>query len=183
MRAKARARRVKMILTDVDGTLTDGSLAVLPDGQEVKSYHVRDGLAVLLAQLAGLKLGIITGKTSTGLEHRARRLKIDDLYQGALDKRPVFKKILEKHGLKAEDVAFIGDDLGDLAVLQEVGLSAAVADAHPAVLRAVHYRCRKKGGEGAFREFVEFILGAQGKWGLITDSFAEIFDRRAGTGA
>lgn len=178
MRARARARRIKMILTDVDGTLTDGKLFVLPDGQEVKAYHVQDGLAVLMAQLAGLKLGIITGKTSAALEHRAARLKIDDLYQGVIDKGPVFRRILEKHGLRTEEVAFIGDDLGDLAVLKAAGLSAAVADAHPAVRRQVHYVCRKKGGAGAFREFVDFILGAQKKWGLITQKFAEIFDRK-----
>jgi 3-deoxy-D-manno-octulosonate 8-phosphate phosphatase (KDO 8-P phosphatase) len=167
-----------MILTDVDGTLTDGKLAVLPDGQEVKTYHVKDGLAVLMAQLAGLKLGIISGKTSKALELRAARLKIDDLYQGAIDKRPAFREILAKHGLQAEEVAYIGDDLGDLAVLKAVGLSAAVADAHPAVRREVHYVCRKKGGDGAFREFVDFILGAQDKWGLIKERFAEIFDRK-----
>jgi len=177
MRAKARARRIKMILTDVDGTLTDGRLLVLPDGQEVKGYHVRDGLAVLMAQLAGLKLGIITGKTSPALERRAARLKIEDLYQGAIDKVPVFRRILDKHGLRAEEVAFIGDDLGDLEVLKSAGLSAAVADAHPAVLRSVHYVCRRKGGDGAFREFVDFILGAQKKWGLITERFAQIFNR------
>ncbi|MBM3294226.1 MAG: 3-deoxy-D-manno-octulosonate 8-phosphate phosphatase [Candidatus Aminicenantes bacterium] len=178
MRAKARARRVKMILTDVDGTLTDGRLFVLPDGREVKSYHVQDGLAVLLAQLAGLKLGIITGKTSEALEHRAARLRIDELHQGAVDKLPVFRRILEKHGLSAEETAFIGDDVGDLAVLGEAGLAAAVADAHPAVLRRVHYVCRKKGGDGAFREFVDFILGAQKKWGLVTEGFSEIFNRK-----
>jgi 3-deoxy-D-manno-octulosonate 8-phosphate phosphatase (KDO 8-P phosphatase) len=178
MRVRARARRIKMILTDVDGTLTDGKLAVLPDGQEVKTYHVQDGLAVVLAQLAGLKLGIITGKNSPALEYRAARLKIEDVYQGVIDKRPVFQRILEKHGLRAEEVAYIGDDLGDLAVLKTAGLSGAVADAHPVVRRQAHYVCRKKGGDGAFREFVDFILGAQKKWGLIADKFAEIFNRK-----
>jgi 3-deoxy-D-manno-octulosonate 8-phosphate phosphatase (KDO 8-P phosphatase) len=178
MRPKARARRIEMILTDVDGTLTDGKPAVLPDGQEVKSYHVQDGQAVLLAQLAGLKLGIITGKTSKAFEHRAARLKIEEVHQGALDKRPVFRRILKKHGLRADEAAYIGDDLGDLAVLKEAELSAAVADAHPSVRREVHHLCKKKGGEGAFREFADFILGAQNKGGLITEKFADIFDRK-----
>lgn len=178
MTNKARARRVRMVLTDVDGTLTDGTLAVLPDGEEVKSYHVKDGLAVLLAQLAGLKLGIITGKTSRGLEHRAARLKVDELVQGAIDKMPPYRAILERHGLRPEETAFIGDDFGDLAVLRAAGFSAAVADAHPLVRRSVHYVCRANGGRGAFRELVEYILTAQGKWGLVDEGFKTLFDRK-----
>ena len=177
MRLKTRARRVKMILTDVDGTLTDGTLAVLPDGEEVKSYHVRDGLGVLLAQMAGLKLGIITGKKSRGLEKRAERLKIGDLYQGAVDKMPAFREILAKHGLRPEEVAYIGDDLGDLAILGAVGLAAAVADAHPAVRKRVHYVCRAAGGRGAYRELIDLILTAQKKWGKVTAGFGVLFDR------
>jgi 3-deoxy-D-manno-octulosonate 8-phosphate phosphatase (KDO 8-P phosphatase) len=178
MRKKARARRIKMVLMDVDGTLTDGTLAVLPDGEEVKSYHVKDGLAVLMAQLAGIKVGIITGKMSKGLEKRAERLKITDLYQGAIHKKPVFDQILAKHHLEPQEVAYIGDDLGDLEILHCVGLSGAVADAHPVVKKSAHYVCRNKGGRGAFREFIDFIIGAQKKWGLIKSGFQEIFDRR-----
>jgi len=171
MTGKARARRIKMILTDVDGTLTDGTLAVLPDGEEVKTYHVRDGLGVLLAQLVGLRTGIITGKTSRGLEKRAKRLKIEELHQGVIDKRPVFEDILRRHGLKPEEVAYIGDDIGDLEVMKRAGLAGAVADAHPVILRQAHYVCRTAGGRGAFREFVEFIIGAQRKWGVVTARF------------
>jgi 3-deoxy-D-manno-octulosonate 8-phosphate phosphatase (KDO 8-P phosphatase) len=178
MTNKARARRVRMILTDVDGTLTDGTLAVLPDGEEIKTYHVKDGLAVLLAQIAGLKLGIITGKTSKGLEHRAARLKIDELVQGAVDKMPSYRGILARHGLRPEETAYIGDDLGDLAVLKAVGFAAAVADAHPIVRRSAHYVCKARGGRGAFRELVDYILTAQGKWGLVTAEFETIFDRK-----
>jgi 3-deoxy-D-manno-octulosonate 8-phosphate phosphatase (KDO 8-P phosphatase) len=175
---RARARRIKMVLSDVDGTLTDGKLAVLPDGEEVKTYNVKDGMAVLLAQLAGLKLGLITGKTSKGLEHRARRLKIDDLYQGALDKRPALAAILAKHGLEPGEIAYLGDDLGDLPLLEVVGLAAVVADAHPGVRKAAHFICKRRGGDGAFRELVDFIIGAQGKWGLVTAGFGRIFDRK-----
>ncbi|MCX6559708.1 MAG: HAD-IIIA family hydrolase [Candidatus Aminicenantes bacterium] len=178
MTNRARARRIRMILTDVDGTLTDGTLAVMPDGEEIKSYHVKDGLAVLLAQLAGLKLGIITGKRSRGLEHRAARLKIDELVQGAVDKMPPFRDILTRHGLRPEEVAFIGDDLGDLAVLRMAGFSAAVADAHPAVRKSVHYVCKARGGRGAYRELVDYILTAQRKWDLVTAEFKTIFDRK-----
>jgi 3-deoxy-D-manno-octulosonate 8-phosphate phosphatase (KDO 8-P phosphatase) len=178
MTNRARARRIRMILTDVDGTLTDGTLTVLPDGEEIKSYHVHDGLAVLLAQLAGLKLGIITGKRSSGLEHRAARLKIDDLVQGAVDKMPPFREILARRGLRPEEVAYIGDDLGDLEIMRTAGFSAAVADAHPTVRKSVHYVCRAEGGRGAYREFVDYILTAQRKWDLVTAGFKTIFARK-----
>ena len=178
MAAKARARRIKMVLSDVDGTLTDGKLTVLPDGEELKSYHVRDGMGVLLAQLADLELGIITGKTSKGLEKRAERLKISELHQGAIDKMPVFMEILKKYALRPEEVAYIGDDLGDLEVIKSVGLAAAVGDAHPLIKKHAHYVCRKNGGQGAFRELIEFIIAAQKKGDAITSRFKLIFDRK-----
>jgi 3-deoxy-D-manno-octulosonate 8-phosphate phosphatase (KDO 8-P phosphatase) len=179
MTRKTRARRIRMILTDVDGTLTDGTLTVLPDGEEVKSYHVRDGLGVMLAQVAGLETGIITGKTSRGLEKRAERLKISELHQGILDKRPVFEDILRRRGLAPEEVAYIGDDFGDIAVMRRAGLSAAVADAHPAVRKEADYVCRRTGGHGAFRELVEFIIGAQRKWGVVTARFEYLFEKKS----
>jgi 3-deoxy-D-manno-octulosonate 8-phosphate phosphatase (KDO 8-P phosphatase) len=159
-----RALRIKMIIMDVDGTLTDGTLSVLPDGEEVKSYHVRDGLGILLAHLVGFKTAIITGKTSRALEKRAERLGIDELHQGILDKKRVLEGILTKHNLKSEEVAYIGDDLGDLEVIRAVGLAAAVADAHPEVRKHCHFISRHNGGKGAVRELIEFILGAQNKW-------------------
>jgi 3-deoxy-D-manno-octulosonate 8-phosphate phosphatase (KDO 8-P phosphatase) len=178
MSNKARAVRIKMVLMDVDGTLTDGTLAVLPDGEEIKSYNVRDGMGVLLAQLAGLKVGIITGKTSKGLEKRAERLKISEIYQGVIDKKKVLNEILERNRLMPEDVAYIGDDLGDLEVIKSVGFSAAVADAHPIIRKSAHYVCKNRGGGGAFREFIEYIIGAQKKWDIITSGFKKIFDRK-----
>lgn len=174
-----RARPIKMILMDVDGTLTDGTLFVLPDGEEVKSYHVRDGLGILLAQLAGLRMGIITGKTSKALERRAARLGIDELHQGVLDKKKALDVILEKHGLRSEEVAYIGDDLGDLEVIKAVGLAAAVADAHPLIKQHSHFLCQKEGGKGAVREFIEFILESQGKWGMIQEKVKDLFNSRA----
>ena len=180
MDGKSRARRVKMIMMDVDGTLTDGTLFVLPDGEEVKSYNVRDGLGILLAHLAGLKTAIITGKTSRALEKRAAKLRIDELHQGILDKKPVFEAILAKHGLKPEEVAYIGDDLGDLAVLRLVGLAGAVADAHPAVKESCHFVCGHPGGRGAVREFIEFILDAQGKWAEVEEKVKNLSSRNIG---
>lgn len=177
MGKRGRARRIRMILADVDGTLTDGSLTPYPDGEEIKSFNTKDGLGVLIAQLAGLKVGFITGKNSKGLEGRASRLRIDELRQGVIDKMPVFREILGKYGLRPEEIAYIGDDLNDLDVLEASGLSAAPADAVPIVRKRVDFVCRRRGGDGAFRELVDFILGTQKKWGLVKDRFSEIFDR------
>jgi len=148
MEAKKRARQIKMILMDVDGTLTNGTLYVLKNGEEVKSYHVRDGLGILLAFLAGIKTGIITGKNSKALELRAKQLKILELHQGILNKMQVLLHIKEKHKLKNEEIAYIGDDLGDLEVIKAVGLGGAVADAHPLVMPA---KRRQRGCERIYR--------------------------------
>jgi len=171
---KDRARPVEMILMDVDGTMTDGTLMVLPNGEEVKTYNVRDGLGMLLAHLAGIRLGIITGKTSKSLEKRAERLRIFEVHQGIIDKKKTLFEILTKHRLTPERVAYIGDDLGDLAVMKSVGLAAAVADAHPEIRKHAHYVCRAAGGKGAVREFIEFVLESQGKWGEIKTRAHEV---------
>ncbi len=165
-----RAKNITWILMDVDGTLTDGTLLVFPDGEELKTYNVRDGLGILLAHLAGLKTGIITGKTSKALEIRSEKLKIAELHQGILDKKSVLNDILERNGLTAHEVAFIGDDLGDLEVIKSVGFSAAVADAHPVIKENSHFVCQNLGGKGAVREFIEFILSIQKKWKMIQEN-------------
>jgi len=177
---KTRALRIKMIIMDVDGTLTDGTLFVLPDGEEVKSYNVRDGLGILLAHLVGFKTAIITGKTSRALEKRAEKLRIDELHQGILDKKPVLDIILAKHGLAADEAAYIGDDLGDLAVIKSVGLAGAVADAHPEIKKYCHFISGQAGGRGAVREFIEFILGSQGKWGEVEEKVKNLSIRNIG---
>lgn len=178
MKKKERARKVKMILMDVDGTLTDGTILVLPDGEELKSYNVKDGAGILLARLAGLKTGIITGKTSKSLEKRAEKLRILEVYQGVLDKKKVFEEILAKNKLNAEEVAYIGDDLGDLEVIKCAGLAAAVADAHPAIKKRSHFICTKPGGKGAVREFIEFILEAQDKRQIVEAGFKDLLNQR-----
>jgi 3-deoxy-D-manno-octulosonate 8-phosphate phosphatase (KDO 8-P phosphatase) len=177
---KTRARRVKMLIMDVDGTLTDGTVFILPDGEEVKSYNVKDGLGILLAHLAGLKTAIITGKTSKSLEKRAEKLRVAEVHQGILNKKAAFDGILRRHQLAPEDVAYIGDDLGDLEVIKTVGLAAAVADAHPEVKRHCHFICRERGGRGAVREFIEFILAAQDKWTSIEEKVKEISPKSTG---
>jgi 3-deoxy-D-manno-octulosonate 8-phosphate phosphatase (KDO 8-P phosphatase) len=175
----ARARRVKMLIMDVDGTLTDGAVFVLPDGEEVKSYNVKDGLGILLAHLAGLKTGIITGKTSKSLEKRAEKLRVAEVHQGILNKKLALEGILRRHRLQPEEIAYIGDDLGDLEVMKTVGLAAAVADAHPEVKGWAHFVCKEKGGRGAVREFIEFILAAQDKWTSLEEKVKEISPKPA----
>jgi 3-deoxy-D-manno-octulosonate 8-phosphate phosphatase (KDO 8-P phosphatase) len=179
MKAKRRAAKIKMILMDVDGTLTDGSLLIMPNGEELKSFNVRDGMGVLLAQLSGLQVGIITGKISKSLEKRAEKLKITEVYQGVMEKKLILDSILEKHGLKPDQVAYIGDDLGDLEVIKSAGLAAAVADAHPIIKKNCHYICELPGGKGAVREFIEFIIESQGKWEIIQDRIKDIFNRKS----
>jgi len=170
MTEKDRARKIKWILMDVDGTLTDGTLLILPDGEELKSYNVRDGLGILLAHLAGIKTGIITGKISKSLEKRAEKLRIVELHQGILDKKTVLHEILDKNSIDAEEVAYIGDDLGDLEVIKSVGFAAAVADAHPEIKKHSHFICNIPGGRGAVREFIEFILSSQDKWKTVQEN-------------
>jgi len=178
MDTKERAQKIKMIIMDVDGTLTDGSLLVLPDGEELKSYNVKDGAGILLAHLAGLKTGIITGKTSKSLEKRAKRLKILNLYQGTMDKTKALSEILKKNNLAPEEVAYIGDDLGDLEVIKTAGLAGAVADAHPVIKKYSHFISHQPGGKGAVREFIEFILEAQDKWRDIEAKFKELKNQK-----
>lgn len=178
MTNRERAQNIKWILMDVDGTLTDGSLLVLPDGEELKTYNVRDGLGILLAHMAGLKTGIITGKTSKSLEIRSGRLKMSELHQGILDKKPILDKIMKNNGLTVRDVAFIGDDLGDLEVIKSVGFSAAVADSHPEVKKHSHFLCENPGGKGAVREFIEFILSAQEKWDTIQENVKNLASQK-----
>ncbi len=174
MTEKDRARKIKWILMDVDGTLTDGTLLILPDGEELKSYNVRDGLGILLAHLAGIKTGIITGKISKSLEKRAEKLRIEEIHQGILDKKTALHEILDKNGVDAEEVAYIGDDLGDLEVIKSVGFAAAVADAHPEIKKHSHFICNIPGGRGAVREFIEFILSSQDKWKTIQENIKNL---------
>lgn len=178
MRNEDRAQKIKWILMDVDGTLTDGSLLVLPDGEELKTYNVRDGLGILLAHLAGLKTGVITGKTSKSLEIRAEKLKMAEIHQGVLDKKKILFDLLDRNKLDAQEVAYIGDDLGDLEVIKSVGFSGAVADAHTELKKHSHFICQNPGGKGAVREFIEFILSIQQKWEVIQENIKNLPEKR-----
>ena len=134
------------------------------DGREMKNFDVRDGHGVKMIQRYGVKVTLLTGRESEVVQCRARDLDIDEVYQGALNKKDIFEKILLKHNLPSTAVAFLGDDIVDIPVLRRVGFSAAVADALDAVKKSVDYITKHKGGHGAVREICELILQAQGKW-------------------
>ena len=160
----ARAAKIRLILFDVDGVLTDGALIVHSDGSESKRFDIKDGTGIVLAHRAGLLTGLLSGRHSSATLHRAAQLGIPIVRQGLSPKVEVYRQIVGAEGLLDEQVAFMGDDLLDLPVLVRVGLAAAPADAVPEVAARVHWVSRYPGGRGAAREFVELVLQAQGRW-------------------
>lgn len=154
---KEKASRIKLILLDVDGTLTDGQLILGPGGEIYKSFNVKDGLGIYLAQREGIQVGLISGRWSQIVEDRAKELGILHVWQCVKDKAVLFKEILNQFNLRSEEVAFMGDDLNDLPVLKEAGFSAAAGDAIQEVREAVDYVAKRDGGKGAVREFIDFI--------------------------
>ena len=196
--AQARARKIKLLLFDVDGVLTDGKLFIFPappgapqsvlekfashDGQggfgfqsqsliEAKGFHAHDGASISLARLAGIKTGLITKRISETVALRARDLKLEFVRQGIQDKATAFKEIVKEAGLKPEEAAFVGDDVIDLPAMRSGGLSIAVKNARSEVKKEAHYVTPHAGGEGALRDAVEFILKAQGKWKKIVEAY------------
>lgn len=158
---KERCLRLKIILTDVDGVMTDGSIFIMPTGEEARVFNVKDGYGIVLAHAAGLETGIITGRASNSVTERARVLGMSVLKQGSLDKVRLFEEILAEKSLAPHEVAYIGDDYPDLPILQRVGLSAAPADAPLALKEAAFMIMENAGGRGALREFIESILRAR----------------------
>ncbi len=167
----ARIRPIQLILMDVDGTLSDGKLFYDANWVEGKSFNVRDGFGIYLAHSAGLKTGMITGRTSRLVSERARELEMEFVFQGHFEKSSVLDEIIRQSGLREEQIAFIGDDLFDLPVLMRVGFAAAPADADPEVLQRVHFVSRFPGGGGAVREIIEVVLKGQGRWKKILNQF------------
>jgi len=153
-----RARRVKMVLLDVDGVLTDGGLYYTAEGHELKRFHAHDGYGIQRGRDAGLAFGIVSGRSTPIVDARARVLKIDDVIQGTEDKVAAMRTIQRRRGFADEEFAFIGDDLFDIPLLKTVGLSAAPPNAREEVRKAVHYVTRTPGGEGAVRDFIDLIL-------------------------
>lgn len=169
--ALERAKRVKLIIFDVDGVLTDGRLNIGANGELFKSFHCRDGFGITLAHSCGIKSAIITGRTSEIVSTRANELKISAVFQGNLNKRGAYKKIKEQFNLTDDEICYVADDLVDLPVFVQVGFRAAVGDAVPEVVERAHFVANNFGGHGAAREVVEFILKAKGFWQQIIERY------------
>ena len=192
-----RAKKIKVVLFDVDGVLTDGSIWLFPapagtvgavdhtkehipgsgiisqNMVEAKGFNAHDGTAISLARLGGLKTGMVTKRTSETVALRARDLKIDFLFQGAHDKSEILDKILAESGLREEQVAYVGDDVIDLPIMRRCGLAIAVANARPQVKAIAHYETSSRGGHGAARDAVEYILAAQGTLEEVIEAYVQ----------
>ncbi|HLW52426.1 MAG TPA: HAD hydrolase family protein [Candidatus Angelobacter sp.] len=168
---RKRAAQIKVLLMDVDGTMTDGSVTLLsqPDGTalEIKTFDAHDGQGLTLAQAAGLRTGCITGRESAALLRRAHEMKMEFIYMKQPVKMPAYEEILKKAGIADSAVAYIGDDLPDIPLMRRAGLAIAVGDAVPEVKRVAHYTTKANAGDGAVREAVELILKSQHLWGAM----------------
>jgi 3-deoxy-D-manno-octulosonate 8-phosphate phosphatase (KDO 8-P phosphatase) len=196
--AKERAEKIKLLLFDVDGVLTDGKIWIFPappgfeptterylvkqggpggfglvskDYVEAKGFHAHDGTAISLARLAGIKMGLITKRISETVALRARDLRLDHVYQGIQDKLTVFEEILDKEQLRPDQAAYVGDDVIDLPVMRHCGLAIAVPNGRQEVKHQAHFITDHTGGDGALRDAVEYILKAQGKWERVVEEY------------
>jgi 3-deoxy-D-manno-octulosonate 8-phosphate phosphatase (KDO 8-P phosphatase) len=171
----ARAARVRLLLMDVDGVMTDGGYWNVPDGKgglaEIKVFDSQDGLALQWLRRMGLRAGVISGRVSIATEERARSAGLAFVYQGHLEKIPIFEEILEQAELEAEQVGYIGDDYTDVVIMHRVGLAVATANAKPEVKAEAHYVTSAPGGKGAVREVVELLFKAQGRWAEILEHY------------
>jgi 3-deoxy-D-manno-octulosonate 8-phosphate phosphatase (KDO 8-P phosphatase) len=159
---EAKAQEIKLVIFDVDGVLTDGSLYFGDDGQEYKSFNSRDGHGMKMLQFSGIEIGIITGRTSDVVRHRMQNLGVEHVYQGKQEKLPAFEELKAKLGLQENQIAYVGDDVVDLPIMRRVGLAIAVNDAHALVKQHAHWLTPSPGGRGAAREVCEMIMEAQG---------------------
>lgn len=187
--AKSRAKKIKLLLFDVDGVLTDGKLFFVPTARqenrgaaggldltsqgsiEVKGFHAHDGVAISLARVAGIKTGLITKRASETVAVRARDLKLNHIYQGIQDKLGAFREILAREKLTAAEACFVGDDVIDLPVMWNCGFAVAVANARDEVKKDAHYVTKHSGGDGALRDAVEFILKSQGRLKKVVEEY------------
>lgn len=198
--AKARARKIRLLLFDVDGVMTDGKLFIFPAPAgieqptqqhaaqqasfglhsqvssaqivvEAKGFHAHDGAAISLARLGGIKTGLITKRISETVALRARELKLDHVHQGIQDKLTVFEEILRQEGITPSEAGYVGDDVIDLPVMRSCGFAVAVANARHEVKKGAHYVTPHRGGDGALRDAIEYILRAQGKWQRVVSKY------------
>ncbi len=158
------AREVRLLLLDVDGVLTDGTIFLGEEGQEYKAFNSRDGHGIKMLQQSGVIVGIVSGRSSPAVEHRAAELGVRHLHQGCSDKLVIFEQLRGSLGLGASQVAFVGDDIADLPIMVRAGLAIAVNDAHELVRRHAHWVTPSGGGKGAVREVCDFIMSAQGTY-------------------
>jgi 3-deoxy-D-manno-octulosonate 8-phosphate phosphatase (KDO 8-P phosphatase) len=159
---RTRAAKIRLVVLDVDGVLTDGKLFFDEQGREYKAFHARDGHGLKLLRSTGVETAIISGRKSASVSRRMENLGIDRVFQGVEDKLPVLQVICAQQGLSLDQVAYVGDDLLDLAVMRRVGLGVAVADAHFSLLAVAHWQTGQAGGQGAVREVCDLIMDAQG---------------------
>ncbi len=159
-----RARRIALILMDVDGVLTDGGISFTEGNSESKTYDVKDGVGLWIARRAGLRTGVISGRSGAAVVRRAEELRMDEVHLRVADKLQAYRRILRRQKVSDAQVCYLGDDLTDLPVLERAGMPVAVADAHPEVIRRASFVTRAPGGRGAVREVVDTILKAQGRW-------------------
>jgi len=167
------AGRIRLLILDVDGVLTDGRLYFGPAGEALKVFHVRDGHGIKMAQRAGIEVAFLSGRRSDAAYHRSRELDITRFYEGVRDKVAVLEELKAALNLAPEEVAAVGDELVDLPLMARVGLSVAVADAAPEVKAAAHWVTSCRGGEGAVREVTDLLLKAQGKWQELVESWTQ----------
>jgi 3-deoxy-D-manno-octulosonate 8-phosphate phosphatase (KDO 8-P phosphatase) len=164
-----RLKGIQMLLLDVDGVLTTGEIIYTDSGEQIKIFNVKDGLGIRMLKEAGIQVGVITGRKGEALRHRCQNLGLTLVFDGARDKIKAMEKIAGETGIPLESMAFVGDDLPDLSVMQKAGLAVAVADAHEMIRHIAHVTTRAKGGRGAVREICEAILKAQNKWDDLVD--------------
>jgi 3-deoxy-D-manno-octulosonate 8-phosphate phosphatase (KDO 8-P phosphatase) len=155
---KDKARKVKLLLTDNDGVLTDNGVYYSESGETMKRFSIRDGMGIERLKSIGIETGIITGELSGSVKKRAEKLKITELFQGVLNKKELLEEILKRRNYKPENIAFIGDDVNDYEIIKMVGLSASPSDGMTYIKDIVDYVCKERGGYGAFREFAELII-------------------------
>ena len=166
-----KIREIGLLISDVDGVMTDGSIIMDDMGHEIKKFNVRDGHGIKLLMRYGIDVILLTGRQSKVVEYRAKDLGIVEVHQGVFNKMDTFEEIIRSRGIACERVSFIGDDIVDIPVLRKVGFSVAVADAHEDVKRSVDYITASKGGGGAVREVCEIILRHQDKWGEVAQKY------------
>jgi len=166
-----RAQKIKLLILDIDGVMTDGRIVYGDAGDELKFFDVQDGFGILLIRRAGIGVAIITAKGSKVVKKRAKELGIDGLYQNATDKLKAFENVLKKFKITPEEIAFVADDLVDIPVLKRVGLAIAVPNAVDEAKQHAHMITAKKGGRGAVREVCEFLIKSQGKWNDILKKY------------